>query len=457
MLNKNDPLIGAVQEVMKKNQAERDAVKLVNEKFGVVDRKALPHERQGEWDAAYKRVLSEGVDPSKYSEKQKKIARIAGNPNKIDSKDLSALRNMEEGQDPYAENEGGSAISTVTVKPKPKSVTPADQKALTDKISTIKERDEGAPGLMFKKIAAKAAKRYGSIEAGNRVAGAIKQKKREAGTLEEKAPPGAKYERMVKHIKAKLGKDGLTDKEKAIAYATAWKAKNNASNDKTMNEGITAFSDASKDVAIAARKLVPQNTNMAGSALDQTLGARPEVSRDNRLRLARISAGPLDPNRDKKLDNPITQSNMALAQNPNINGAGGGNYASAVTKKDTQSLRSKVDNTPSPKVDNTPSPKVTQTTSTSQPDYDKMSFKDAFKAARQQAGGASGKFTYKGKEYQTNIQGTGTAKKPQEKYLPASKLKKVAPAAQTTTKTSVVGGHGIGGISSNSTNKPRTS
>ncbi len=41
----------------------------------------------------------------------------------------------------------------------------------------------------------------------------------------EKAPPGAKAERMVKDIKAGYAKDGtLTDKEKAIAYATAWKA-----------------------------------------------------------------------------------------------------------------------------------------------------------------------------------------------------------------------------------------
>ena len=42
----------------------------------------------------------------------------------------------------------------------------------------------------------------------------------------EKAPPGAKAERMVKHIKSGYAKDGgLTDQEKAIAYATAWKAK----------------------------------------------------------------------------------------------------------------------------------------------------------------------------------------------------------------------------------------
>jgi hypothetical protein len=44
--------------------------------------------------------------------------------------------------------------------------------------------------------------------------------------IDEKAPPGAKYERMVKHIKDKFSKNGLTAKEKSIAYATAWKAKN---------------------------------------------------------------------------------------------------------------------------------------------------------------------------------------------------------------------------------------
>ena len=43
----------------------------------------------------------------------------------------------------------------------------------------------------------------------------------------EIAPPGAKAERMVKHIKKAYSKDGkLTPKEKAIAYATTWKAHN---------------------------------------------------------------------------------------------------------------------------------------------------------------------------------------------------------------------------------------
>jgi hypothetical protein len=47
----------------------------------------------------------------------------------------------------------------------------------------------------------------------------------EEETLAEKAPSGDKYERMVKHIKKKYSKGGLSDKEKSIAYATAWKTK----------------------------------------------------------------------------------------------------------------------------------------------------------------------------------------------------------------------------------------
>ena len=44
--------------------------------------------------------------------------------------------------------------------------------------------------------------------------------------LDEKAPPGAKYERMVKHIKKGYSEGGVSKKEKSIAYATAWKEKN---------------------------------------------------------------------------------------------------------------------------------------------------------------------------------------------------------------------------------------
>ena len=54
-----------------------------------------------------------------------------------------------------------------------------------------------------------------------------KQKAMGESTMLEKAPPGDKYERMVKHIKKGYSKDGLTKDEKGIAYATAWKSYKN--------------------------------------------------------------------------------------------------------------------------------------------------------------------------------------------------------------------------------------
>ena len=55
----------------------------------------------------------------------------------------------------------------------------------------------------------------------------IEQATGKEGVTMEKAPPGAKAERMVKGIKKSLSKDGnLSGKDKAIAYATTWKAHN---------------------------------------------------------------------------------------------------------------------------------------------------------------------------------------------------------------------------------------
>jgi len=62
--------------------------------------------------------------------------------------------------------------------------------------------------------------------------------------LDEKAPPGAKYERMVKHIKKGYSEDGeLTKKEKGIAYATAWKTKN-----KAVKEALDPVGKEDKDI-----------------------------------------------------------------------------------------------------------------------------------------------------------------------------------------------------------------
>lgn len=123
------------------------------------------------------------------------------------------------------------------------NISPSDKEGLNKKINDLKEasysakaaragKDIGKPGKMFKKIASDAAERYGSEERGKKVAGAVlakiraKHMEENVEQLDEKAPPGDKFERMVKHIKAGYKEGGLTKKEKSIAYATAWKAKN---------------------------------------------------------------------------------------------------------------------------------------------------------------------------------------------------------------------------------------
>jgi hypothetical protein len=58
------------------------------------------------------------------------------------------------------------------------------------------------------------------------------------GSFPESAPPGAKAERMVKHIKKGYADDGkLTKKEKGIAYATAWKQHNKEKNESIETTG----------------------------------------------------------------------------------------------------------------------------------------------------------------------------------------------------------------------------
>lgn len=77
MFNKNDPLIESVKAVMQQSDAERAATETVNEAFGIVDRKALPHELQPLWEEAYKAVLNEDVEALNELSR-KKLAKYAG-------------------------------------------------------------------------------------------------------------------------------------------------------------------------------------------------------------------------------------------------------------------------------------------------------------------------------------------------------------------------------------------
>ena len=103
--------------------------------------------------------------------------------------------------------------------------------------------------------------------------------------LNEVAPPTKKHERMVKHIKKSYKKDGkLTDDEKSIAYATAWKNYN-----KKESFGFEIDKGEHKKVSKKAkmRNLAKGNTNPNEKAAAEKKAGGPklygeEVSRRNK-------------------------------------------------------------------------------------------------------------------------------------------------------------------------------
>jgi hypothetical protein len=86
----------------------------------------------------------------------------------------------------------------------------------------------------------------------------------EGDVIVEKAPPGAKFERMVKHIKAGYAKGGVSDKEKSIAYATAWKAKNKETQKEETECGAEPKKKGEKEVD---PRSIPTTTNLIKNKL----------------------------------------------------------------------------------------------------------------------------------------------------------------------------------------------
>ena len=92
-------------------------------------------------------------------------------------------------------------------------------------------------------------------------------------TLNEVAPPTKKHERMVKHIKKAYKKDGkLTDDEKSIAYATAWK---NYNKKESFEIDKTAHKAASKKAKM--RNLAKGNTNPNEKAAAEKKAGGPKL------------------------------------------------------------------------------------------------------------------------------------------------------------------------------------
>ena len=93
--------------------------------------------------------------------------------------------------------------------------------------------------------------------------------------LNEVAPPTKKHERMVKHIKKAYKKDGkLTDDEKSIAYATAWKNYN-----KKESFGFEIDKGEHKKVSKKAkmRNLAKGNTNPNEKAAAEKKAGGPKL------------------------------------------------------------------------------------------------------------------------------------------------------------------------------------
>ena len=107
--------------------------------------------------------------------------------------------------------------------------------------STMEGKDEGKPGKNFKKIADKAGKKYGSKEAGERVAGAVRAKLAKAGKLEESNFKA--HVRMVNEGLSRLLAEDEEGKAKAITAAgdmvndyTSWMQRVGQYQTKTMIE-----------------------------------------------------------------------------------------------------------------------------------------------------------------------------------------------------------------------------
>ena len=580
MLNKNDPLIGAVQEVMKRNQTEREATRLVNEAFGIEDRKALPHEYQAEWDSVYQQVLAEGLHPN-----QQKLDVHEPEKDKLTKHDFKMLRAkkkpMEEGNDPM-DGDTTSPSSMGIKKPDYATGTPDYAKPKTQTVNraaktslppgTMKEakvnpyavgmaavkKSTGDEPPMEKKNITKAheiakkiiAKKKMNEGFNNRHSLSVNASVEEQVVAEQArarsdyglgaipAQKNAAKRRAELDARMEKGIDtvapfipGVGAARSIDKYARGQQGLGQTAVDVGLNlaggplikgaqKGISYLRNLRKAAPVsqttanltagAARRppgqSVPQITSTPGSATGRFSASGPfgsirDVSKVTRRGGdARAAAGKdtrgapsgtmmarlrqqgqqvqqgraggstvgatqaaartrlAQQTQQGRVGTNTTGATQAAARianrptTPNAAGANASRLAKIQGNKSStidQDLAKGLNNQPpaaaaatrtGPSFEktgrgNAPSAQTT----TTQPDYDKMTFGQAFKSAREAAkkqGDASmGKFKYKGKEYQTNIKGTGTAKKPQEKYQLASKLKDVTPVSATKTPT----------------------
>jgi hypothetical protein len=151
-----------MKEELKGNQDKIDANH--NDKIDAQDFKILRGKKKVKEEITFASKLMDKVK-SNITEKKDVVM-----PEEIRKSDVPAYLRKAKGDTPLTMADAkGPKKDTISA---PENLA----KARNEEVEQIEERDEGKPGLMFKKIAAKASKEYGSKEAGNRVAGAIRKK-----------------------------------------------------------------------------------------------------------------------------------------------------------------------------------------------------------------------------------------------------------------------------------------
>ena len=125
------------------------------------------------------------------------------------------------------------------------------------------------------------SKKCKPIPKGHHVMPDGKLMKGDKHSMNEVAPPTKKHERMVKHIKKSYGKDGgLSDEEKSIAYATAWKNYN-----KKESFGFTIDKGEHKKASKKSkmRNLAKGNTNPNEKAAAEKKAGGPKLYGEGKL------------------------------------------------------------------------------------------------------------------------------------------------------------------------------
>lgn len=156
-----------------------------------------------------------------------------------------------------------------------------------------------------------------------------------------------------------------------------------------------AAEDAKSPAADTAKKDAPK--------ADKPAGDKPETAKKDDQPAPKTADSKPVPDWAKPGYNPITGKiePPATAGEPSV-----------ITVPDPSAASSQPEPTkdqnyqqPTPQSVPTPPPRPTQPAAANSAGYDSMTFGDAFKTARQAAGGAGGVFMYKGKPYQTNVAG----------------------------------------------------